>query len=93
MKKQKFDLIFFFWQVSEDEKDAEDPADGAAKSKKKRKKKKKTEEEATSEAQVRDYIHLKDWLPEKKTIDVLVNAWVFFFFQFRCQAQHPWLKW
>uniref|UniRef100_UPI0037E7CF72 metadherin a n=1 Tax=Semicossyphus pulcher TaxID=241346 RepID=UPI0037E7CF72 len=37
-------------KVSEDEKDAEDPADGAAKSKKKRKKKKKTEEESSSEA-------------------------------------------
>lgn len=33
-------------QVSEDEKDAEDPSGGAAKSKKKRKKKKKAEEEA-----------------------------------------------
>lgn len=40
-------------QVSEDEKDTEDPAGGAAKSKKKRKKKKKAEEEATSEAQAR----------------------------------------
>lgn len=44
-------------QVSEDEKDIEDPSGGAAKSKKKRKKKKKTEEEDASEAQARGKEH------------------------------------
>lgn len=50
--------LFLLWQPSVDEKDTEDPSEGAAKSKKKRKKKKKTEEEAASEAQARKSVRV-----------------------------------
>ena len=52
--------LFLSWQVSEDDKDAEDPSGGAAKSKKKRKKKKKTEEEAAPDTQAWKQKHKVD---------------------------------
>lgn len=50
--------VSLLWQVSENEKETEDPAGGAAKSKKKKKKKKNTEEEAASVAQAREMNHV-----------------------------------
>lgn len=46
-------FILFSCQLSDDEKDTEDPS-GAAKSKKRRKKKKKSEEESASDSQARN---------------------------------------
>lgn len=57
-------------QVSDDEKDAEDPSGGAAKSKKKRKKKKKTEEEAASEAQTVSTAPIVNAVPKPQELPV-----------------------
>ncbi|CAJ1083443.1 metadherin a isoform X1 [Xyrichtys novacula] len=60
-------------KVSEDEKDTEDPSDGAAKSKKKRKKKKKTEEEATPESQMVSTMPLVDTVTKTQEPPVLAS--------------------
>ncbi|KAM7373233.1 hypothetical protein PAMP_008103 [Pampus punctatissimus] len=60
-------------KVSEDEKDTEDPSEGAAKSKKKRKKKKKTEGEAASEAQTVSTVPLVNTAPKPQELPMLTS--------------------
>ncbi|XP_018553528.1 metadherin a isoform X3 [Lates calcarifer] len=60
-------------QLSEDDKDSEDPSGGAAKSKKKRKKKKKTEEEVASEAQAQASAPLVNAVPKPQELPVLAS--------------------
>ncbi|XP_026203221.1 metadherin a isoform X2 [Anabas testudineus] len=58
---------------SVDEKDPEDPSEGAAKSKKKRKKKKKTEEEAAAEAQMESPALLVNAVPKPQELPALAS--------------------
>lgn len=65
--------MFLLQQLSEDDKDSEDPSGGAAKSKKKRKKKKKTEEEVASEAQAQASAPLVNAVPKPQELPVLAS--------------------